>query len=154
MRTKIIAILFGIILISSIVGAVQTQNISKNINKYKPTQSFVDDAPIWDIDQTWTYTINNIDLVFDETEGRYAEIHITSGDFTLTVASVTSTLYRTEFTTNDLDVDLDFDTSFDADLTVKASGPATIIPNPAGTVYVKNNAAGETPVYQYWLLGT
>lgn len=56
--------------------------------------------------------------------------------------------------TNNLDVDLDFVTSFDADFTVKASGPAAVIPNPSGTIYVKNNSAGETPTFQYWIVGT
>jgi len=54
----------------------------------------------------------------------------------------------------DLDVDLDFVTTFDSDFTLKAGEPAAQIPNPAGTVYVKNNGAGETPQYIYLALGT
>jgi hypothetical protein len=55
--------------------------------------------------------------------------------------------------TNDLDVDLDFVSAFDKDLTIQA-GEVALIPVPAGTVYVKNNGAGETPVYEYVVLGT
>ena len=56
--------------------------------------------------------------------------------------------------TNDLDVDLDFVAAFDADFTLTAGGIPAIIPLPAGTVYVKNNGAGETPVYEAWVIGT
>lgn len=54
----------------------------------------------------------------------------------------------------DLDVDLDYVSSFDADFTVKAGEQAASIPNPAGTVYVKNNGAGETPAYEFEVHGT
>jgi hypothetical protein len=53
----------------------------------------------------------------------------------------------------DLDVDLDFVTLFDADLTVKAGGPAAVIPNPAGTIKVKNSTASQAPQYKYLLIG-
>lgn len=54
----------------------------------------------------------------------------------------------------DLDIDCDYVSAFDADMTVKAGEPAAIIMNPAGTVYVKNNGAGETPAYEYLCWGT
>jgi hypothetical protein len=55
--------------------------------------------------------------------------------------------------TNDLDVDLDFVSAFDADFTIPA-GECAVVPKPAGVVYVKNNGAGETCVYEYVLTGT
>ena len=54
----------------------------------------------------------------------------------------------------DLDIDLDFVAAFDADLTIKAGEFPAFIPNPAGTVYVKNNGAGETPSYEFIAWGT
>jgi len=54
----------------------------------------------------------------------------------------------------DLDIDCDFVSSFDADLTAKAGEIPAIITNPAGTVYVKNNGTGETPAYEYLVVGT
>lgn len=54
----------------------------------------------------------------------------------------------------DLDVDLDFDTSFDADFTLKAGEPAAVIPNPSGTIKVKNATADQAPQYEYLLIGT
>jgi hypothetical protein len=66
----------------------------------------------------------------------------------------TETILVIRAVTNDIDVDLDFVTTFNSDLTLKAGEPAALIPNPAGVVYVKNNGAGETPVYEYLLCGT
>lgn len=54
----------------------------------------------------------------------------------------------------DLDVDLDYVSTFDKDLTVKAGEPAALIPNPAGVIYVKNNGEGETPAYEFMIIGT
>lgn len=54
----------------------------------------------------------------------------------------------------DLDVDLDYVSAFDGDLTVKAGEPAALIPNPAGVVRVKNNSAGESPSYEFLVVGT
>lgn len=56
----------------------------------------------------------------------------------------------------DLDIDLDCAgvSSFEASLTVKAGEPAAVIPNPAGTIYVKNNVTSEVPSYEYVLTGT
>lgn len=54
----------------------------------------------------------------------------------------------------DLDIDLDFVSAFDADLTIKAGEFFAFIPNPAGTVYVKNNGAAETPSYEFIAWGT
>ncbi len=66
----------------------------------------------------------------------------------------TETIFVIRAITYDLDIDLDFDSSFNADLTIKAGEPAALIPNPAGTVYVKNNGAAEAAVYEYLLIGT
>lgn len=68
------------------------------------------------------------------------------------VATVTCIVIRA--VTNDLDIDLDYVSSFDVDLTIKAGEPAAVITNPAGVTQVKNNGAGETPVYEYLIVGT
>jgi len=51
---------------------------------------------------------------------------------------------------NDVDIDLDFDTTFNVDLTI-GEGKWAVIPQPAGTVYIKNNGAGEKSTIQYLL---
>lgn len=56
--------------------------------------------------------------------------------------------------TNDIDVDLDYSVAFDKDFTLKAGEPAAVIPNPGGIVRVKNNGAGETPTYEFLVIGT
>jgi len=54
----------------------------------------------------------------------------------------------------DLDIDLDYASSFDVDLTVKAGEVPAVIPYPAGVTQVKNNGAGETPAFEYAVVGT
>ena len=56
--------------------------------------------------------------------------------------------------TNDIDVDLDYVAAFDGDFTLKAGEPAAVIPNPSGVIRVKNNGAGETPTYEFLVIGT
>lgn len=56
--------------------------------------------------------------------------------------------------TEDLDVDLDYVSAFDADFTIKAGEPAAVIPNPSGTIYVKNTTADKVPVYEVFIAGT
>lgn len=68
------------------------------------------------------------------------------------VSTVTAIIIRA--VTNDLDIDLDYASSFDVDLTVKAGEVPAVIPNPAGVTQVKNNGAGEAPVYEYLIVGT
>ncbi|KKK54255.1 hypothetical protein LCGC14_3086590 [marine sediment metagenome] len=55
--------------------------------------------------------------------------------------------------TNNLDIDLDYVSAFDADLTVKVGAVPAVIPYPAGVIRVKNNGAGETPVFEYLIIG-
>lgn len=52
----------------------------------------------------------------------------------------------------DLLIDCDFSSSFDADLKVKAGEVAFF--NPSGIVYVQNEDSGETPSYEYYVIGT
>lgn len=101
------------------------------------------------------HTANTQTTVTTSTGAQYRTLAVADTAEAIDVSGITTeVLLMIRAVTNNLDVDLDFDTSFDADFTLKASGPAAIIPNPSGTIYVKNNSAGETPVYQYILLGT
>jgi len=68
------------------------------------------------------------------------------------VSTVTCIIIRA--ITNDLDIDLDYASAFDVDLTIKAGEPCAVIMNPAGITRVKNNGAGETPVFEYLVVGT
>jgi len=70
------------------------------------------DAPIWDIGTEWTYKLNNIDITLSETEGRYIDFHLSSGNIKLKVVQKVGNSYRTEFITDDLDVSVDVDFDF------------------------------------------
>lgn len=52
----------------------------------------------------------------------------------------------------DVEIDCDFVSSFDADLSIQA-GEVNYF-SPVGTVYVKNEDSGETPKYEYVVVGT
>jgi hypothetical protein len=67
------------------------------------------------------------------------------------VSTVTCIVIRA--VTNDLDVDLDYSAAFDKDFTLAAGEIPAVIPTPV-LVYVKNNGAGEAPVYEYLVIGT
>lgn len=54
--------------------------------------------------------------------------------------------------TNDLLIDCDFSAAFDGDIIVPEGETATF--KPSGTVYVKNEDAGEACVYDYIAVGT
>lgn len=53
----------------------------------------------------------------------------------------------------ELAVDLDYVSAFDSDVSIPA-GEANYFSKPAGTVYVKNETAGEVCVYEYLVIGT
>jgi hypothetical protein len=71
------------------------------------TNFYGDDVPVWEEGTVWTYEINNIDFTFDETEGRYVDIHIKSGDLKLKVMGNVGLSYYTKLIASDLDIDLD-----------------------------------------------
>ncbi len=52
----------------------------------------------------------------------------------------------------DLLVDADWVSSFDADIIVQAGEVAFF--KPSGSVYVQNQDSGETPKYEYYVIGT
>jgi hypothetical protein len=51
----------------------------------------------------------------------------------------------------DMEIDTSFDTTFNAELTVPAGEFAVF--KPTGTVYIKNEDAGEQVVYEYFVIG-
>lgn len=53
---------------------------------------------------------------------------------------------------HDIELDCNWSSSFSADLKVKSGEVAFFMP--AGTVYVKNEDTGETPAYEYYVIGT
>lgn len=53
---------------------------------------------------------------------------------------------------NDVDVDVSYSASFHAEITID-EGKLQIF-KPTGTVYIKNNDAGELSTVEYWVIGT
>ncbi len=53
---------------------------------------------------------------------------------------------------SDIELDCNFSSSFSADLKIKSGEVAFFMP--AGSVYVQNEDSGETPSYEYYVIGT
>ncbi len=66
----------------------------------------------------------------------------------------TASLIVIECVSNDVDVDTSFVAAFAAELTVEEGGPPAVIPTPSGTVYLKNDDAGEKFTVDVTIVGT
>lgn len=66
----------------------------------------------------------------------------------------TPSLVIIECVSNDVDIDTSFVAAFSAELTVEEGGPPAVIPTPSGTVYIKNNDAGEAVTIDVTIMGT
>ena len=102
MKTKsiIISALLLLISFSMIVVADTTSNIleNKEINKQQPTiNQLSDDVPTWIVGDSWTYTIEEFNVNFNE-GGQKIEMNGSINDFTLTVSDTSSDDYIVDFT--------------------------------------------------------
>jgi hypothetical protein len=61
-------------------------------------------TPTWSVGDSWTYTLDNIDMNLTIVEGRSITLKLSSGDITLEVIDVTSDSYVTALTASDIDV--------------------------------------------------
>ena len=61
-------------------------------------------APTWSVGDSWTYTLDTIDLDLTGIEGRGITLQLSSGDIILEVTDVTSDSYITSIKANDMDV--------------------------------------------------
>ncbi len=65
------------------------------------------DVPVWEVGDTWTFDVDNIDYRFNETEGRDINLKFNTEDLKLTVTDVQSDTYITEFSTSDANIEAD-----------------------------------------------
>jgi len=95
MKIKIFGIIVIIILLISVISAVGQNTVEKKQNM---GQTFIDDdVPIWNVGDSWTYTID--DFTFDYEEGgqkMFFDGNI--DDFTWTVADTSGSTYIVDFT--------------------------------------------------------
>lgn len=91
------------------IGASQTNIEDDNDDNDDETQvSFSGiDVPVWQVGDTWTYDIDNIDYSFHETEGRDIDLKFNTEDLTLTVTDVQSDTYITEVSTSNANIEAD-----------------------------------------------
>jgi hypothetical protein len=110
------------------------------------TGSLNEDAPIWEEGTTWTYKIGDIDFTLDEIEGRYIDVHFSTGELRLEVSEVTDTVYKTDIQTTgaDIAVDINLYIDFEED-PMQISGHLTNI-DIDGTIYLDRSSLGFTRI--------
>ena len=95
MKIKILGIIVCILLLTSVITAVGQTTIEKKQNK--GSNILDDDVPIWNVGDSWTYTID--DFTFDyEGGGQKIFFDGSIDDFTWTVADTGGSTYKVDFT--------------------------------------------------------
>jgi len=95
MKIKILGIIVCMLLLTSVITAVGQTTIEKKQNK--GSNILDDDVPIWNVGDSWTYTID--DFTFDyEGGGQKIFFDGSIDDFTWTVADTGGSTYKVDFT--------------------------------------------------------
>lgn len=95
MKIKIPGIIVCMLLLTSVITAVGQTTIEKKQNK--GSNILDDDVPIWNVGDSWTYTID--DFTFDyEGGGQKIFFDGSIDDFTWTVADTGGSTYKVDFT--------------------------------------------------------
>ena len=98
---SIIAVVILILVSFSMIIVADTTSNSlenKEINKQQPTiNQLSDDVPTWIVGDSWTYTIEEFNVNFNE-GGQKIEMNGSINDFTLTVSDTSSDDYIVDFT--------------------------------------------------------
>jgi len=63
-------------------------------------------VPTWEVGDSWTYALNNVDIDIELIEGREAVVKLSSGDIVLEVTDVTTDSYITSLKSDNIDVTL------------------------------------------------
>jgi len=97
MKMKIIGILIGLMLVTTIFAVAQN---NKTITKETSTNTSASttysvDVPVWEIGDQWTYKIDNITITTNQTE-----IYLSMDQLPLTVTAVDETSYTLHFETS------------------------------------------------------
>jgi len=94
MKTKILGIMVCMLVILSVAAAAEPIKI-KQISK--GTTSFDDDVPTWNVGDSWTFTINDFTVDYDES-GQKMFMDGKIDDFKWTVTDTSGSSYKVDFT--------------------------------------------------------
>lgn len=92
MKDKIIGIILCMLLVSGLTVTAQTIN-----QPSEQTTSMDDDVPIWNVGDSWTYTVTDFTVDYDQ-GGQKIFVDGTIDDFIWTVESTAGSTYQVEFT--------------------------------------------------------
>jgi hypothetical protein len=93
-------------------------------NNAEPVESTVASIPTWQIGDSWTYRIDNIDFVISELEERSVDIKLSAGDIKVEIVDSTADEYVADISSDDIDISLEMD----FDLMVEEMDPIAIPP--------------------------
>lgn len=89
--------------VGSIIGRESNGNRFK---EYEDETLSSDDVPTWEVGNSWTYEISNVDFVLNEVEERYIDIHLKAGELHFEVTEASSNSYTAQISIPDADVDV------------------------------------------------
>jgi hypothetical protein len=94
MKTKLIGVIIGLMLITTLFAVANPSGtISKNMPDNIPVStSNSEDVPVWEIGDTWTYKIDNLTIVVNQT-GNISYLYLTIAELPLTVIAIDETSY-------------------------------------------------------------
>lgn len=98
MKSKIVGILVCIMLMTTFLTMatnVENVDLKKISHNTLTTSLFDDDVPTWNVGDTWTYAIDDIDI--DIEDNKSVHIHMQIDELPLTVIDNTGGLYNVEF---------------------------------------------------------
>jgi len=100
MKTKLIGMLISIMLMTTLlVVAKPPQKIESKSSTEMMSTVYNADVPLWEVDDQWTYKIDDISIVNQEV-GRSINLHITIAEIPLTVSSTTGDFYTLDYQTS------------------------------------------------------
>jgi len=114
-----IGFLIGVMLITTLIVVAQPPQITTNdTSTNKPlSASNAEDAPQWDVGNQWTYKVDNISIVMNQT-GKVSYLYLSIAKLPLIVSAVDSTSY-----TLDVETSISGNTRIDTDL---GNGPLNV----------------------------
>jgi hypothetical protein len=119
MKTKLIGFLIAVMLITTLLAVAKPpESMTRDTSANKPVStSYSVDAPVWEIGDQWTYKIDNISIIVNQTD-KLSYLYLSIAELPLTVSAVDGTSY-----TLDVETSVNGHTRINADL---GNGPINV----------------------------
>ena len=99
MKTKLIGMLICVMLMTTLLAVAKPpQKIESKSSTETMSTAYDADVPVWEIGDQWTYKIDNINIVFNQT-GTLFDLYLTIDELPLRVSALNETSYTLAFET-------------------------------------------------------